>query len=427
MKIKKKPRFSEKTAKTCNADVRFFCGFYADYSCHPLALSQLCESSCDIEEIEDLLPLLDGCFMVHGHHSDRWLYAGLGLPEFIPFNDLWNYPLSPKASYTQPHPPFPGGVFLQLNYPQQNSDRLHTPFRPADAFDAPKLFEAVALKYPRYACYSYIKKSASLLVSHTNRVDIQPLFKIVLNSKNTNTTHAKSFPPTASLSRDSYLAAVRTAQRYIEAGDIYQINLATCFSKPWTGDPRILFHQLAGPAADFRRSIQRRLFSSALWLFRKCVLCSASPARNSLLRIRNGQIVTRPIKGTRAIPQNFDSAGLASARQALSSNPKELAELNMIVDLERNDLGRICNFGSVRVDSPGAIEQFPGLLHRVATVSGELRPNTTLGEVLEATFPGGSITGAPEDSRDGTHRRTRTSSARRILRRHWLAWLEWRS
>ncbi len=75
---------------------------------------------------------------------------------------------------------------------------------------------------------------------------------------------------------------------------------------------------------------------------------------------------------------------------------KERAELNMIVDLERNDLGRVCEYGSVRVISPGRVQQLPTLFHRVATVSGRVRPGSTIGDILRATFPGGSITGAPK-------------------------------
>ena len=112
------------------------------------------------------------------------------------------------------------------------------------------------------------------------------------------------------------------------------------------------------------------------------------------LEARDGEVVTRPIKGTRAL-----GAGLAETQAAareLESNAKERAELNMIVDLERNDLGRVCEYGSVRVASAGAVQVLPGLLHRTAEVRGRLRAGTTLGELLEATFPGGSITGAPK-------------------------------
>lgn len=120
---------------------------------------------------------------------------------------------------------------------------------------------------------------------------------------------------------------------------------------------------------------------------RQHALCCISP--ESFLRVRGGEVTTRPIKGTRP-------RGVENAARDLASSEKERAELNMIVDVERNDLGRVCEYGSVRVDTPGEIETLPTLLHRTASVSGRLRRGTTFGELMEATFPGGSITGAPK-------------------------------
>src|SRR5204863_9129980 len=100
------------------------------------------------------------------------------------------------------------------------------------------------------------------------------------------------------------------------------------------------------------------------------------------------RVVTRPVKGTR--PR------LPGMETELRESAKDQAELNMIVDLERNDLGRVCEVGSVRVTEPRAIEAHPTIYHGVATIEGQLRDDVTFADLLRATFPGGSITGAPK-------------------------------
>jgi len=120
----------------------------------------------------------------------------------------------------------------------------------------------------------------------------------------------------------------------------------------------------------------------------------ASISPELLLRTRGTKVETRPIKGTRPRPANPEDA--ARFEQELLHSEKERAELNMIVDLERNDLGRVCEFGSVHVRSAGEIEALPTLFHRVATVEGILKSGTRVTDLMKAIFPGGSITGAPK-------------------------------
>src|SRR5205814_7852472 len=114
--------------------------------------------------------------------------------------------------------------------------------------------------------------------------------------------------------------------------------------------------------------------------------CLISNSPELFLRIDGRRITTPPIKGTRPLGDGMANGLLASAKDA--------AELNMIVDLERNDLGRVCQTGTVRVAEPRHIEQHPTVYHGVATVEGTLREGVTLIDVLRATFPGGSVTGA---------------------------------
>ncbi|MFH0940212.1 MAG: anthranilate synthase component I family protein [Planctomycetota bacterium] len=192
---------------------------------------------------------------------------------------------------------------------------------------------------------------------------------------------------TASMSRERYESNVTRALEYIAAGDIYQINLALRFSVPWDLSPAALYWWLRAisPAA-FGAFLGADLAGSG------SALCSISP--ELFLRVRGNEVSTRPIKGTR--PRGLTQRDILAARRELETNAKERAELNMIVDLERNDLGRVCAYDSVRVSSAGQIEELPTLLHRVATVTGQLNPRHSRARLISAMFPGGSITGAPK-------------------------------
>lgn len=190
-------------------------------------------------------------------------------------------------------------------------------------------------------------------------------------------------PPAAfapGLDLDRWIRLVRRAHDYIAAGDIYQVNLTHTLAAPWTGDAAAFYPRLcaASPAP----------FSCFLRLGDTSVL-SASP--ECFLDIDGARIVTRPIKGTR--PRGADDQ--AAARELLAS-PKERAELVMITDLERSDLGRVCRYGSVRVTGLCELETFAQVHHLVSTVEGLLRPEVTPVQAVRACYPGGSITGAPK-------------------------------
>lgn len=187
--------------------------------------------------------------------------------------------------------------------------------------------------------------------------------------------------------RFHYISSVQRALEYIRAGDIYQVNLAQYFDVSWNKSASELYLRMRknSPAA------YGVFLGSALTRDQRAI-CSISP--ELFLKTRAGSVTTRPIKGTR--PRGTDARSDDAARNELAQSEKERAELNMIVDLERNDLGRVCSYGTVKVDSSGEIETLPTLLHRTATVSGRLLPHTSVGELLAATFPGGSITGAPK-------------------------------
>jgi para-aminobenzoate synthetase component 1 len=188
---------------------------------------------------------------------------------------------------------------------------------------------------------------------------------------------------TANFTHEGYLEAVEQALEYIAAGDIYQVNLSQRFSTPYTGDPLPLYFRL--------REVSPAPFAAYLG-FDEVTVLSSSPER--FLRVDGRSVRTRPIKGTRRRGRSPEE-DTRLARE-LWASPKDQAELVMIVDLERNDLGRVCEYGSVEVTELKALEAHPTVFHLVATVEGQLRADATAVDCLRACFPGGSITGAPK-------------------------------
>lgn len=185
-------------------------------------------------------------------------------------------------------------------------------------------------------------------------------------------------PAVSDFSRSQYESAVRRALEYIGAGDVFQVNLSQRFTAGLKSHPAQIYQRLVrqSPAAY-----------GAYLGYEDFAIISNSP--ELFLRVTpDRRIVTRPIKGTRPMAAGMDLA--------LRDSIKDQAELNMIVDLERNDLGRVCRVGSVEVAERRAIEAHPTVYHGVATIRGMLREDVTFVDLLRATFPGGSVTGAPK-------------------------------
>jgi len=186
-----------------------------------------------------------------------------------------------------------------------------------------------------------------------------------------------------SLSLDRYMSAVRAALRYIAAGDVFQVNLAQRFTLPARQDALKTYLQLRELTPSY---------CAAFLPWGAPDVISASP--ELFLRVRNGRVLTRPIKGTR--PRGANASADARLRRELERSEKDGAELAMIVDLLRNDLGRVCEISSIRVQRKRELETHPTVFHQVATIRGRLEPEKTSMDLLRATFPGGSITGAPK-------------------------------
>lgn len=194
---------------------------------------------------------------------------------------------------------------------------------------------------------------------------------------------AQPLTPTSSLDREPFIGAVLRAKEYIRQGHIYQVNLARRLTVPGRHHGWPFFQKLmmASPA-PFAAYVNTGEFQ----------LASSSP--ELFLRLSGEQVQTRPIKGTR--PRSCEPDQDARYAYELQTSPKELAELVMITDLLRNDLGRVCEYGSVRVPDLARLEKFSQVQHLVSTVEGRLAPDLTQLEALRACFPGGSITGAPK-------------------------------
>jgi para-aminobenzoate synthetase component 1 len=188
---------------------------------------------------------------------------------------------------------------------------------------------------------------------------------------------------TANFSRADYECAVGRVKEYIRSGDVYQINLSQRFETPLPCAPAELYRRLRthspAPYGCFLN-------------FGGVQVAGVSPER--FLRVEDDHVTTRPIKGTR--PRGRDAGEDLKLKTELAVSEKDRAELLMIVDLERNDLGRVCVPGSVSVENLYALEAHPTVWHQVAEVSGRLEAGRDVFDCIRAAFPGGSITGAPK-------------------------------
>jgi para-aminobenzoate synthetase component 1 len=187
----------------------------------------------------------------------------------------------------------------------------------------------------------------------------------------------------STFSRAEFIAAVERARGFIRRGDIYQVNLSQRLAAPCSLTGWDFFQKLTAvspaPFAAFLDCGEFQVVSSSPELF---------------LRLTGPHIQTRPIKGTR--PRSTDPTRDAQLSYELQTSAKELAELVMITDLLRNDLGKVCDYGSVQVPELVRLERYPLVQHLVSTVEGRLRSGVTHFSALASCFPGGSITGAPK-------------------------------
>ncbi|MDH1147778.1 aminodeoxychorismate synthase component I [Pseudomonas mosselii] len=278
--------------------------------------------------------------------------------------------------------PFAGGLIGYLSY--DFGRRLEQ--LPTHAVDDLGLPDARLGLYA-WALVSDHRLSSSQLVFHPSlpQTERQRLIALFNASAPGDTGDFRLLAPmTGDLRPEQYRAAFDQVQRYIQAGDCYQINLTQRFRAPCLGDPWRAYLAL--------RAACPTPFSGYQQLDEGIALLSFSPER--FIRVSQGEVETRPIKGTR--PRAADPVEDARNAAELLASPKDRSENLMIVDLLRNDIGRTCQTGSVKVPELFSLESYPNVHHLVSSVVGRLAAGKDALDLIAGSFPGGSITGAPK-------------------------------
>ncbi|MDJ0571333.1 MAG: anthranilate synthase component I [Pleurocapsa sp. MO_192.B19] len=276
------------------------------------------------------------------------------------------------------HLPFTGGWLGWLGYdlaweieklPNFNQDTL--PF-PVAYWYQPACF----------AVLDHLEQTLWLAATESKQLDN---LQTKLSSFTLHTSPNSSISSTISFltTQEQYENAVKQAQKYIQAGDIFQTNLSLRFQTETTVDSWSIYHKL--------QQINPSPFAS-YWRSPWGDVISCSPER--LIQLQGSQAQTRPIAGTRKRGKNQSSDRALAAE--LLANIKERAEHIMLVDLERNDLGRVCQWGSVEVDELLVIERYSHVMHLVSNVRGRLKTDCDVVDLIRGVFPGGTITGCPK-------------------------------
>lgn len=292
-------------------------------------------------------------------------------------DDWWR---DQRVSATDTALPFHGGWFLYLGYELAGSIETALNLR-AD----PVLPTAFAVRCLSALIFDHEDERCFLVAENEGCVD-RTLLRSDIRALPRSCGHARvSIELVEEQEPAHFIDAVLGAKRHIGAGDIYQANL----SREWTA--RIGNEIGSGAIYESLCKANPGPFAGiARW--RDVDIISSSPER--LLRIRNGIVSTRPIAGTR--PRSDDDSTDNSLSTELFSHPKERAEHVMLIDLERNDLGRVCEAGTVEVNEMMVLESYAHVHHIVSNVRGQLREDVTPGQAIAAVFPGGTITGCPK-------------------------------
>jgi para-aminobenzoate synthetase component I len=276
------------------------------------------------------------------------------------------------------HLPFTGGWLGWLGYDlAREIERL--PTQPPDPLPFP-----VAYWYEP-DCFAVLDHHAQRLwLAATDPVQLDDLEKRLLNPPLVDPPWpAPPFPVCFHSTQADYETAIRKAQQHIQAGDIFQANLSLRFEVPTTLSSWAIYQAL--------QQINPSPFAS-YWATPWGAVISCSPER--LVQLQQGQAQTRPIAGTR--PRGTTPEHDRQLAAELLANAKEQAEHIMLVDLERNDLGRVCEWGTVMVDELLTIERYSHVMHLVSNVKGQLRGRYSPIDLIRAVFPGGTITGCPK-------------------------------
>lgn len=324
-------------------------------------------------------------------HADQRLTLDTGSEgcgSFLDALDRWwlqerptSLPTSMKRASTNQELPFTGGWLIYLGYELagQIEPRLHLPTAASGVI-------AQAIRVPAAVIHERDSGKAWIVAEQGAESLVETIAMDLAQATTPPTTPSALLragvvedPP------QDYLQAIAQALEYIAAGDIYQANL----SRGWHAH----LNEGVLPFHLYQRLRQTNPGPfCALAIIDEITVVSSSPER--LVSVRDGWIATRPIAGTR--PRGTDAASDRDLARELHAHPKERAEHVMLIDLERNDLGRVCEAGTVQVDEFMTIESYAHVHHIVSNVRGRLRPDVTPGQALAAVFPGGTITGCPK-------------------------------
>lgn len=288
-------------------------------------------------------------------------------------------PLQPESA--QPDLPFTAGVVTWLGYELLHQANCIEPHK-ADSLQLPDLLAGF---FDWAIVVDHQLKQTSLVLSCVDHQRAQAVRELLaaVPSPSSQVPFSLLSPFKTEITRDEYLRRFQRIIDYIHAGDCYQVNLAQCFTAACEGDSWQAFLQLQSRAnAPFAAFLQDGKHS----------VMSFSPER--FLKVENCRVLTQPIKGTR--PRSSDPAQDVRNRIELETSTKDRAENLMIVDLLRNDLGRVCSFGSVSVEHLFELQSFTNVHHLVSTIKGRLQQPSDVFRLMAACFPGGSITGTPK-------------------------------
>jgi len=299
--------------------------------------------------------------------------------DFIRVLDAWFQQLKRPR---QTELPFEGGWFIFLGY--ELSEQLEPVLNlPQESMGLPI---ALASYCPAAVIRDRQEHQTHIIAETQGRLD-----QILADIAKRDALDADFFATPVVLSRleeeqgEQYKQGVRIIKDYIREGDVFQVNL----SRSWQGE--LTSDVTHGRLYAALRESNPAPFA-ALATFGEQAIISSSPER--LVRTHNEWVETRPIAGTR--PRGEDSVGDDALSTELLAHPKERAEHIMLIDLERNDLGRICKPGSVEVNELMVLESYQHVHHIVSNVRGQLRDEITPGQIIKAVFPGGTITGCPK-------------------------------
>ncbi len=287
-------------------------------------------------------------------------------------------------------PPFVGGIVVFFGYgfahlfeklPRNSSDDLQLP-------------DIVLMKVDLMVSFDNVMNKAWIVASVVDSVHDESLYRRRISEVEHRIRHGSSIIKSgrhisktrvmSNITKKEYIDMVNRCKEYISAGDIFQANLSQRLSAHVNGvDPLNLYRIL--------REINPSPFS-AFFDTGDMQLVSSSPER--LVRLHDGIVETRPIAGT--MPSGNDPVKNGILQRELLSDEKERAEHIMLVDLERNDIGRVCSFGSVKVDEFMVLEPYSHVTHIVSNVTGMIKPDKDAFDLIKSVFPGGTITGVPK-------------------------------